>query len=666
MAIRETLTRLFGAKASVIGLDTSELPGRALEKGVDDGAVLSTYADDPWPYICASKIAQQATQAPLRFGTLNRKGEWKAVASEHPVQALFDTPNPLMDGTEFLELIIIYSEMVGHAPVEVVGKVSTGRIGRTAAELWPVNPTGWRIVANADATIRGYLWVKASDSDIRWTPEQMAYYRLPNPNDRWYGQGRISAVRQAVMAEEYAGIRDKKFEQHMGVPPGILSSEMPLGEPQAQELQKRWEQAVGGYRNAGKIAVLGSKTTYQSVSLTARDAQWVEQRRWRVQEISAAFEVPLVLVLMSEATFANAEEARAEFWEGKLAPTLNRLARWITIRLLPMVTTEKLVARFDYSEVDALNENEDEIAKRAVQWADSGSVYVHEVRKLLGLPPAEDGVGNRLLIPSRLALHSPEEVVSNAGMVAAQEPPAPVKARSKAAEPRDRVTALAPIVAAYQRDLSSLFAAQRSALRSEKSAPKADEEPLIDRRVLILSAPRWAERIRKISRAPVEASLAIGASEAAASLAVEVSFSIPASETAVAQVTRHLDRLAVGIQNTTVEEVRTVLTQALRDGLDNAATQARLDSLFGGYQEWRLDRISRTETTAAYNIGSVGQYRASGLVLVDVVDGDGDNACAEANGSRWTLEQAEDNPIGHPNCTRVFIAVTEPDVPFTL
>ena len=687
MALRDTMTRLFGAKASIIGLGADEIPGRPLEKGWDDGVILSTYGDDAWPYICASKIAQQGTQAPLRFGTLTGDGEFKAVRPDHPVQQLFDTPNPMMDGSEFLELLLIYSEMVGHAPIEVIGKVSNGRIGRQPAELWPVNPTHWRIVANPDATIKGYLWLKTSASDVRWTPEQMAYYRLPNPNDRWYGQGRIAAVRQPVMAEEYAAIRDKKFEQRMGVPPGILSSEMPLGEPQAVELQKRWEQAVGGYRNAGKIAVLGSKTTYQSVALNARDAQWIEQRRWRVQEISAAFEVPLVLVLMSEATFANAEEARAEFWEGKLAPTLNRLARWITIRLLPLITDEQLVARFDYSEVDALNDNEDEVAKRAVQWADAGSVQVNEVRKLIGLPPLPPEIGDRLLIPSSLTLKSTEEVVANAemGMAGAEaaleaaqnpEPPdnsvptgngngaepdddePPVRKASKAATPPDRVTILAPVIAAYNRDLSAFFSAQAAALHTEKGV-KADES-LIERMTRILTAQRWHDRLVRISRAPIETALTMGATEAATRLAVDVSFSIPASEAALAQVTTHLDRLAVGIENTTVKGVREVIEQSLRDGVDNATTRARLDTLFEeDYKNWRLDRISRTETQAAYNLGSVGQYRDVGVAQVDVSDGDLDERCANANGRRWSLADAEADPLGHPNCTRVFIPVTE-------
>ena len=97
MAVRESLARLFGAKASIIGLSAEELPDRALEKTYDDAALLSTYADDAWPYILATIEATQATQAHLTIGTVKRgkNGEEERTPSgqDHPVQQLFDRPS---------------------------------------------------------------------------------------------------------------------------------------------------------------------------------------------------------------------------------------------------------------------------------------------------------------------------------------------------------------------------------------------------------------------------------------------------------------------------------------------------------------------------------------------------------------------------------------------
>ena len=539
MAVRDSLARLFGAKASIVALSSDELPDRALDKDHDDAAFLSTYADDAWPYILANKIGEQASQAPLEIGTEDADGEFHEVGPDHPVQALFDNPNPLYDGGEFIHLLMLYMELTGHCPVEFVQPGAGGIIGaagrrgarkRDGFELWLHNPSPWRIVANPDGTIKGYLYLRGSSDAVKWLPDQMTYLRWPNPNDRYYGQGRIQAIRQQVMAEEYAAIRDKKFEKTLGVPPGILSSEMPLGDPQAQILQRRWEQAVGGYANSGKIAILGSKTSYQPIVANARDAQWVEQRRWRIQEFGAAFGIPVVILVgMKDATFANAAEAVDYLWEFTLQPRLDKIAAMFTQRVLPLITNEALVARFDYSNVDALNDNEAEIVNRASAMSTTGVVTIDEIRLVMGLAAFGSPVGDRIMVPGSLASFSPKELLApppaNADARQVTEPkPAPTspKPPSKAApEPViravDKDALLAPIAEGYRRDLASFFAAQASALKPLTSGKTSPEETavLVERAIAIITAKRWYERLLRISEGVVASSLTVGAANAA-------------------------------------------------------------------------------------------------------------------------------------------------------
>ncbi len=57
--------------------------------------------------------------------------------------------------------------------------------------------------------------------------------------------------------------------------------------------------------------------------------------------------------------------------------------------------------------------------------------------------------------------------------------------------------------------------------------------------------------------------------------------------------------------------------------------------------------------------GAVVSYQEAGIKEVDVLDGDGDAICAQADGQRWTLEEAQANPLGHPGCTRAFSPVVD-------
>jgi phage portal protein BeeE len=694
LGIRANLASIFGAKASILGLPPGDQPDRPLEKLWDDNTILSTYGDDPWPYICATKVAEQGSLPPLRFGRENADGEFTAVPPTHGIQQLFDRPNPLNTGGEFRHLLLLYLEMLGHAPIEVVRPSPGAHIvgmQRKGFELYVHNPGPWRIVANADGSVRGYIYLTSANPvigtqatpqgkpDVKWDSTQMTYLRWPNPINRWYGQGRIAAVRQAVMAEEYAGIRDKRFEQQMGVPPGILTSEMPLGTPQAEELQRRWEKAVGGYTNAGRIAVLGSKTTYQSVSLNARDSEWLLQRHFRVEQIAAAFEVPLVLVIMSEATYANAKEARAEWWEGSLLPKLNRIEEMVSERLVPMLTDEPLVARFDYSRVAALQENADEVAAIAVKWVQTASATKGEVREKIGLQPftgALAPLNDTLALPTTfrdtLAAASFDAADPNAAVDAAtaaepKTPLAPGK-RQKRREPKAREDILAPARDAYKDQLSTFFATQRKYVLGElgkaaKALPEDEGQSLLDRAIAIINTLRFRDRLAKISEPAIKAAFTLGVEDAAETMGIHASFAIGASPEALRAVNARLVSLANSVQGTTTADVTKIISDGLAAGDDSQTIRDNLSTLFDGYQDWRLDRISRTETTNAYNVGSVGQYRDAGVSQVYVTDGDGDDECAAADGSTWSVDEAESDPSAHPNCTRSFDPIPPDEAP---
>ena len=78
----------------------------------------------------------------------------------------------------------------------------------------------------------------------------------------------------------------------------------------------------------------------------------------------------------------------------------------------------------------------------------------------------------------------------------------------------------------------------------------------------------------------------------------------------------------------------------------------------------RADTIARTEMAVASQQASVDRYRAAGVTSVDVIDG---SECGwlshedsdMADGTTRTMNEAEDQPIAHPNCRRVFMPVVE-------
>jgi len=134
----------------------------------------------------------------------------------------------------------------------------------------------------------------------------------------------------------------------------------------------------------------------------------------------------------------------------------------------------------------------------------------------------------------------------------------------------------------------------------------------------------------------------------------------------VGAVERTLNRGAArvqGINETTRAKIQEAIIRGLEDGLDVLAVADLIEQsgTVGGldmgslFDEYRAEMIARTELGTVYNESAVASYRDAGLDQVEVIDGDDDEPCAEANGSIWSADEAEANSLEHPNCTRDFV-----------
>jgi len=122
-----------------------------------------------------------------------------------------------------------------------------------------------------------------------------------------------------------------------------------------------------------------------------------------------------------------------------------------------------------------------------------------------------------------------------------------------------------------------------------------------------------------------------------------------------------------GIQEETRARVRRYVARGRLEGMspEQLANLIRTDPS-GAFSRARARTIARTEAGMAMNRGSILGYRQSGRVTqVRVFDGDG---CSwpdghgdgpEADGMIVDLDEAEANPLGHPNCRRAWAPVVQ-------
>jgi hypothetical protein len=131
------------------------------------------------------------------------------------------------------------------------------------------------------------------------------------------------------------------------------------------------------------------------------------------------------------------------------------------------------------------------------------------------------------------------------------------------------------------------------------------------------------------------------------------------------QLTTYVGERITSLDDTTKQEVADMLREII--GKDGGSAEEigdlvaeKVRERFDGYADWRADRIARSETSIAYNYGNTLGYRQAGVTHVRVIDSDdSDEACRQANGQIWTIEEALANPIEHPGCERDFAPILD-------
>jgi HK97 family phage portal protein len=91
-------------------------------------------------------------------------------------------------------------------------------------------------------------------------------------------------------------------------PGGILVAPGPIDDAQAARLKKRWEERYSGPENIGRVAVMGDGLKYEPLTMSAVDAQLIDQLHWTAETICSAYHVPPYMVgIGAPPPYANVE-----------------------------------------------------------------------------------------------------------------------------------------------------------------------------------------------------------------------------------------------------------------------------------------------------------------------------------------------------------------------
>ena len=137
-----------------------------------------------------------------------------------------------------------------------------------------------------------------------------------------------NAIGLAIATEEYGA----KFFANGATPGGILEYPGTVKNPEA--VRESWTKGFSG-NNSHKVAVLEEGMKYTPISISPNEAQFLETRKFQIDEIARIFRVPPHMVGdLEKSSFSNIEQQSLEFVKYTLEPWIVRWEQSINRALL--------------------------------------------------------------------------------------------------------------------------------------------------------------------------------------------------------------------------------------------------------------------------------------------------------------------------------------------
>jgi HK97 family phage portal protein len=362
-----------------------------IEQGMSK--ISDPYAKSYIVYRAVRSIAENIPQAKYRVYFSNND---KPVPVTHPMNRLFNRPNPFMSRFEFWEAISTHLNLSGEVGIYVnESRGGAAGLGTPPAELYVLNPKLLRHSIN-DGEITGWVYNNTMPIETK----NLIHFKLFNPsNFSIRGLSPLDPARNEMDADFSASKFNKNFFENDATPNGIIeiSEDNTITDVELRALKKSWYQKYGGVENAHRTVFLKGGMTYKSMGISQREMDFLEGRQFSRDSILSVFGVhPFVAGFYDSGTVtrATAKEAKALFWRGTLKPQLIRIEEKMNVDFFG-IHAPQFYGKFDYSEVEELQEDYDAAVITAKGLFDLG-YDLNEVNERMNLDmPEKDFAGYR-------------------------------------------------------------------------------------------------------------------------------------------------------------------------------------------------------------------------------------------------------------------------------
>ena len=339
-------------------------------------------------YACVRVIAETIASLPIGVYEETDKGIRKA--KEHPLYTLLhDEPNSEMTSFVMREVMLSHLLLWGNSYSQII------RSGKNdIVALYPLLPDHMDVDRDAKGRLT-YTYTTTEGRQVKLTPRDVLH--IPGLGfDGIMGYSPIALEKNAIglgiAAEEYGS----SFFKNGARPSGVLTHPNTVKDP--KRLRESWNAAYGGSSNGSKVAVLEESMTFTPISIPNNEAQFLETRKFQVEEICRIYRVPPHMIGdLSRSTFSNIEHQSIDFAVHTIRPWLVRIEQAMNRALFSESEKGRFYVQFN---MDGLMRGDYKSRMEGYAIArQNGWMSANDIRGLENLNPiSEEEGGNAYLI----------------------------------------------------------------------------------------------------------------------------------------------------------------------------------------------------------------------------------------------------------------------------
>ena len=275
-------------------------------------------------------LAGDVGQMPVH--KMRRKGREVNKDRRHAAERLLvDQPNDFQTPSELKEFLMQSALLWGNGICGIVRDQA-----RRPVALVPFMPSRTRYDRLPDGSFWILTRLRGPRDEETAVPAEDTVHLRGLASDGFWGLSAVQVARNVIghgLALEKHG--NKTF-RNGATPSGVLQTESTIDQDVRRRMRDEWQSVYSGSENAGRVLILQGGLSYEPISMSNSDAQWLDARKIDREFIASIFNVPACKLNALDAggVRANLEEQNKDYFMTSLSRWTNKLAEEFRRKLL--------------------------------------------------------------------------------------------------------------------------------------------------------------------------------------------------------------------------------------------------------------------------------------------------------------------------------------------